>query len=478
FQLEMDTLHLICTHGCVDCIKMTMLPIACHATWQENPEGLKSGQSLQTCIDAQRIIYRFCRHCSVCMNNVILSYSCVNGFKHADKYAWNVDKSWSSGCVQVSPLQCYFTNGTTDGFLQLRDRTLPDDKAVKYIQEHTQERCKIACLGNCSYTAFAFIDSNPAICNLWFGDLLNMRSSTDGWPLLIRSAASELISSSSKRRGRSRVRGLAISLAVAAAVFAAILALFFIYSRGATKQREDDMTTLLRTFTYKELKKATKNFSHKLGSGAFGSVFKGTLVDSTIVAIKKLESSGQGEKQFHAEISTIGNIQHVNLVRLRGFCTERSRRLLVYEYMPNGFLNFFLSHKSGGEMVLDWKTRFEIALGITKGLFYLHEECRDRIIHCDIKPENILLDSNFCPKLADFGLAKLVGGDFSRVLTTTRGTRGYLALEWISGLPITTKVDVYSFGTMLLEIISGRRNLDLTVQESSRYYFLVGSNSS
>ncbi|KAH9290423.1 hypothetical protein KI387_034540, partial [Taxus chinensis] len=230
-----------------------------------------------------------------------------------------------------------------------------------------------------------------------------------GRPLFIRSAASELISSSSKRRGRSRVRGLAISLAVAAAVFAAILAFFFIYSRGATKQREDDMTSLLRTFTYKELKKATKNFSHKLGSGAFGSVFKGTLVDSTIVAIKKLESAGQGEKQFRAEISTIGNIQRVNLVRLRGFCTERSRRLLFYEYMPNGSLNSFLSHKYGGEKVLDWKTRFEIALGITKGLFYLHEECRDRIIHCDIKPENILLDSNFCPKLADFGLAKLVG---------------------------------------------------------------------
>ncbi|KAH9289957.1 hypothetical protein KI387_034074, partial [Taxus chinensis] len=415
--------------------------------------------------------YGVCGPFGVCMSNVILSCSCVNGFKPADEHAWNVDKAWSSGCVRVSPLQCSVTNGTTDGFLQLRDRTLPDDKAVKYIQEHTQERCKIACLSNCSCTAFAFIDSNPRICNLWFGDLLNMRPSTDGLPLFIRSAASELITSSSKQRGRRRVHALLISLAVGTAAFAVILAFLFIYSRGATKQRGDDMTTLLRTFTYKELKKATKNFSHKLGSGAFGSVFKGTLVDSTIVAVKKLESSGQGEKQFRAEISTIGNIQHVNLVRLRGFCTERSRRLLVYEYMPNGSLNSFLSHKSGGEMVLDWKTRFEIALGITKGLFYLHEECRDRIIHCDIKRENILLDSNFCPKLADFGLAKLVGRDFSRVLTTTRGTRGYLAPEWISGLPITTKVDVYSFGMMLLEIISGRRNLDLTMQESSRYYF-------
>ncbi|KAH9289955.1 hypothetical protein KI387_034072 [Taxus chinensis] len=417
-------------------------------------------------------IYAVCGPFGACMSNVVLSCSCIKGFKPADEHAWNVEKSWSNGCVRVSPLQCSVTNGTTDGFLQLSDKTLPNDKAVIYIQEHTQERCKIACLGNCSCTAFASINSNPAICRLWFGDLLNMRPSTDGRPLFIRSAVSELISSSSMGRGRSRVPAVPISLAVASATFAAILAFLFICSRRPTRQKEKDMTTLLRTFSYKKLKKATKNFSHKLGSGAFGSVFKGTLVDSTIVAVKKLESSGQGEKEFRAEISTIGNIQHVNLVRLLGFCTEGSQRLLVYEYLPNGSLNSFLSHKSGGAgMVLDWKTRFEIALGITKGLVYLHEECRDRIIHCDIKPENILLDTEFCQKIADFGLAKLVGRDFSRVLTSTRGTRGYLAPEWISGLPITTKVDVYSFGMMLLEIISGRRYVDMTVQESSRYYF-------
>ncbi|XP_059068807.1 G-type lectin S-receptor-like serine/threonine-protein kinase At2g19130 [Cryptomeria japonica] len=139
--------------------------------------------------------------------------------------------------------------------------------------------------------------------------------------------------------------------------------------------------------------------------------------------------------------------------------------------MPNGSLNSFLfSQSEDAEKVLDWKTRFEIALGTARGLVYLHEECRDRIIHCDIKPENILLDSDLSPKVADFGLAKLVGRDFSRVLTTTRGTLGYLAPEWISGLPITPKVDVYSFGMTLLEIISGRRNLDLKVEESRLYF--------
>ncbi|XP_059063057.1 G-type lectin S-receptor-like serine/threonine-protein kinase SD2-2 [Cryptomeria japonica] len=141
--------------------------------------------------------------------------------------------------------------------------------------------------------------------------------------------------------------------------------------------------------------------------------------------------------------------------------------------MPNGSLNslLFSSNSKSKRTVLDWKTRFVIALGTARRLHYLHEKCRDCIIHCDIKPENILLDNNFSPKLADFGLAKLVGRDFSRVLTTTRGTRGYLAPEWISGLPITPKVDVYSFGMTLLEIISARRNLDFKEQDSSKYYF-------
>ena len=217
----------------------------------------------------------------------------------------------------------------------------------------------------------------------------------------------------------------------------------------------------------------TRNFTHKLGSGAFGPVFRGTLPEGALVAVKKLQGKGHAEKQFRAEINTLGNVHHLNVIRLRGFCAEKSRRLLVYDYMPNGSLNTFLfSNKRKNEMRIDdWKTRFEIALGVARGLVYLHEKCKERIIHCDIKPENILLDDNFCTKLADFGLAKLVGRDFSRVLTTTRGTRGYSAPEWIAGLPITPKVDVYSFGMTLLEIISGRRNLDLNMLESSKFYF-------
>jgi serine/threonine protein kinase len=187
-------------------------------------------------------------------------------------------------------------------------------------------------------------------------------------------------------------------------------------------------------------------------------VFKGLLPEGTLVAVKKLEGFRQGEKQFRAEVSTLGTIRHVNLIRLLGFCSERTRKLLIYEYMPNTSLDRYLSGSSN-QLVLSWSTRYQIALGVARRLHYLHERCRDCIIHCDIKPENILLSDTFVPKVADFGLAKLMGHDFSRVLTTMRGTVGYLAPEWIAGTAITTKADVYSYGMMLFEIVSGRRNV-------------------
>jgi serine/threonine protein kinase len=181
------------------------------------------------------------------------------------------------------------------------------------------------------------------------------------------------------------------------------------------------------SFKYSVLQHATKNFSEKLGEGGFGAVFKGFLGGSTPIAVKKLGGDRQGEKQFRAEVSSIGIIQHINLVKLIGFCSDSGRRLLVYEHMPNCSLDthLFQNHTT----ILNWSTRYQIALGAARGLAYLHESCRDCIIHCDIKPENILLDGSFVPKIADFGMAKFVGRDFSRVLTTFRGTIGYLAPE-------------------------------------------------
>jgi serine/threonine protein kinase len=189
------------------------------------------------------------------------------------------------------------------------------------------------------------------------------------------------------------------------------------------------------TFRYIDLQRATKNFSEKLGQGGFGSVFKGFLSDSTAIAVKRLDCAHHREKQFRAEVKSIGIIQHINLVNLLGFCCEGARRLLVYEHMSNGSLDIhlFRSHAT----LLKWSTRYQIALGVARGLAYLHEGCCDCIIHCDIKPENILLSDSFIPKIADFGMAKFLGRDFSGVLTTFRGTIGYLAPEWITGVAIT-----------------------------------------
>lgn len=188
----------------------------------------------------------------------------------------------------------------------------------------------------------------------------------------------------------------------------------------------------------------------------------------------------------------IGSTHHVNLVHLHGYCTEKAHRLLVYEYLSNGSLDHYLvqggdatttssSSLSSGStasnaiqprMILDWKTRFSIALGTARGIMYLHEECRECVVHCDIKPENILLDESFCPKVSDFGLAKLLGlRGRERHITTIRGTRGYLAPEWGSNLPLTAKADVYSYGMVLLELVVGRRALDATAGDAERVRF-------
>ncbi|KAG5048414.1 hypothetical protein JHK85_009517 [Glycine max] len=222
----------------------------------------------------------------------------------------------------------------------------------------------------------------------------------------------------------------------------------------------ENLTGMPIRYSYKDLETATNNFSVKLGQGGFGSVYKGALPDGTQLAVKKLEGIGQGKKEFRAEVSIIGSIHHLHLVRLRGFCADGTHRLLAYEYLSNGSLDKWIFKKNKGEFLLDWDTRFNIALGTAKGLAYLHEDCDSKIVHCDIKPENVLLDDHFMAKVSDFGLAKLMNREQSHVFTTLRGTRGYLAPEWITNYAISEKSDVYSYGMVLLEIIGGRKNYD------------------
>lgn len=226
-------------------------------------------------------------------------------------------------------------------------------------------------------------------------------------------------------------------------------------------------------FAYRELQRATRGFKEKLGAGGFGAVYRGVLTNRTVVAVKQLEGIDQGEKQFRMEVATISSTHHLNLVRLIGFCSEGRHRLLVYEFMKNSSLDSFLfAPEDESGKLLSWEHRFIIALGTARGITYLHEECRDCIVHCDIKPENILLDDNYNAKVSDFGLAKLVNPKDHRyrTLTSVRGTRGYLAPEWLANLPITSKSDVYSYGMVLLEIVSGRRNFEVSSETNGRKF--------
>ncbi|XWS24177.1 hypothetical protein CRYUN_Cryun28dG0078400 [Craigia yunnanensis] len=213
-------------------------------------------------------------------------------------------------------------------------------------------------------------------------------------------------------------------------------------------------TTGFRKFTYTEMKKATNSFSDEIGRGGGCIVYKATLSDGRVAAIKRLVDSNQGEAEFLSEVNTIGKLNHMNLIEMWGYCAEGKHRLLVYEYMEHGSLAENLSFKE-----LDWKKRFEIAVGTARGLGYLHEECLEWVLHCDIKPQNILFDSKYHPNVSDFGLSwQLNRGDvkYSKVLSRIRGTRGYMAPEWVFNLPITSKVDVYSYGIVLLQLVTGR----------------------
>ncbi|KAK7329264.1 hypothetical protein VNO77_23417 [Canavalia gladiata] len=223
-------------------------------------------------------------------------------------------------------------------------------------------------------------------------------------------------------------------------------------------------------FSDQHLRIATDNYSYLLGSGGFGTVYKGSFSDGTIVAVKILHGSSnkRNEEQFMAEVSTIGRIHHFNLIRLYGFCFEKNLITLVYEYMENGSLDKYLFHENN---TLGYEKLHQIAVGTARGIAYLHEECQQRIIHYDIKPGNILLDRNFNPKVADFGLAKLYNRESSHLtMTGGRGTPGYAAPELWMPFPVTHKCDVYSFGMLLFEIIGRRKNLDINLPESQEWF--------
>ncbi|KAL6839129.1 hypothetical protein ACP4OV_031020 [Aristida adscensionis] len=410
-------------------------------------------------------VYATCGPFTICSDNALPHCTCMRGFMIRSPEDWELEDR-TDGCMRSTPLDCIITNGittsSTDKFYPLPCVSFSQSDHITKDVKSTSE-CAHICLNNCSCTAYSFSNGR---CSIWHEEPLNIRqiqcsstTNSDGETIYLRLAATDVENLQKNKKGF--IIGVAVGTSVATLGFLAFIMLIMLWRNKREScilipNNRTQGCNGIMAFRYIDLQHATKNFSEKLGGGGFGSVFKGFLNDSTAIAVKRLDHAYQGEKQFRAEVSSIGIIQHINLVKLVGFCCDGDRRLLVYEIMPNRSLDIhlFQSHTT----LLKWSTRYQIALGVARGLAYLHESCRECIIHCDIKPENILLNDSFVPKIADFGMAKFLGRDFSRVLTTMRGTIGYLAPEWISGVAVTPKVDVYAYGMVLLEIISGRRN--------------------
>ncbi|XP_021819627.1 probable LRR receptor-like serine/threonine-protein kinase At1g56140, partial [Prunus avium] len=265
-------------------------------------------------------------------------------------------------------------------------------------------------------------------------------------------------------QGKKSRTGLIVGIAVPVGVVSLLLLFAVLYMRRKKSEKDDDEDLLglgprPNTFSYAELRAATEDFnpSNKLGEGGYGPVYKGTLSDGRVVAVKQLSvASHQGKSQFVTEIATISAVQHRNLVKLYGCCIEGTQRILVYEYLENRSLDQALFGRN--DLHLDWPTRFNILLGTARGLAYLHEESRPRIVHRDVKASNILLDAELSPKISDFGLAKLYDDEKTHISTRVAGTIGYLAPEYAMRGHLTEKADVFGYGVVALEILSGRPN--------------------
>uniref|UniRef100_A0A803PA77 Receptor-like serine/threonine-protein kinase n=1 Tax=Cannabis sativa TaxID=3483 RepID=A0A803PA77_CANSA len=414
--------------------------------------------------------YGFCGPNSECVitNNPVCQ--CLKGFKPKDEENWKA-MYWSEGCVRDSPPNnCH--EKAKDGFLRFSGLKVPDTQYTWVNKSVNLRECRANCLSNCSCTAYTNSDIKQGIgCVLWFGDLFDIRQfSSGGQDLFIRVSASEIEKARVGRKVKKAVLVLAIIVALVGGL---ILVGFYIRRRhnlfeenaetnviiNRDECQEDDLE--LPLFSLHTIRTATNNFSQnsKLGEGGFGPVYRGMLEGGQEFAVKRLSMwSGQGDNEFKNEVKLIARLQHRNLVKILGCCIQGHEKLLIYEYMPNKSLDYFIFDQRQGRM-LDWPKRFQIICGIAKGLLYLHHDSRLRIIHRDLKASNVLLDEEMNPKISDFGLARTFGGDQLEGNTSkVVGTYGYMAPEYAFDGLFSIKSDVFSFGILLLEIISGKRS--------------------
>ncbi|KAI8535886.1 hypothetical protein RHMOL_Rhmol10G0209500 [Rhododendron molle] len=396
---------------------------------------------------------------------------CLPGFNFVNP------EIWSLGCERnFAAVSCNNTNGGSAGFEMMREENMSwEDQNYKWTELTNKEDCQQSCLEDCNCEVALYGEDKK--CKKQRLPLRYGRRSLRTSQVAFIKVAKEHLPLPPKRT-KKELRLETVLIIGASLVTFAIMVLtisgFLIYrnrvwvykkisERGHIEFGGD---INLRTFTFAKLEEVTNGFREELGRGASGTVYKGILpYNQKVVAVKKLEKAlAEGEREFQREIRVIGRTHHRNLVQLIGYCFDGPNRLLVYEYMCNGSLADFLFKHERPQP--NWDEKVEIARDIARGIHYLHDECETQIIHCDIKPQNILMDEHCCAKISDFGLAKLSKAlDQTKTYMGIRGTRGYVAPEWHRKMPITVKADVYSFGIVLLEIICGRKCLDWSRRE-------------
>uniref|UniRef100_A0A7N2MA83 Receptor-like serine/threonine-protein kinase n=1 Tax=Quercus lobata TaxID=97700 RepID=A0A7N2MA83_QUELO len=375
--------------------------------------------------------YGQCGPNSVCRSYKESTCKCLEGFIPKSPEEWKLLNS-SSGCVRRTPLECQ----RKDDFMKLGGAYANSD-----------------------------INGGGNGCLIWFGNLIDIRGynqENPGQDLYIRLAASELRSI----RESNMKESLEVVLMVS--VICGVLTLGFVFwcitwkitsRRLGLPRKKDDVEVPLFDFT--TVATATNKFSQEnvIGAGGFGPVYKGHLCNGQNIAVKRLsKDSRQGLKEFKNEVALIAKLQHRNLVMLLGYCIQGDEKMLIYEYMPNKSLNYFIFEQNGSAL-LTWPKRLDIVLGIVRGLLYLHQDSRLQVIHRDLKASNILLDINLNPKISDFGLARTFGGDESEMKTErVVGTHGYISPEYVVDGTFSVKSDVFSLGVLMLEIVSGMKN--------------------
>ncbi|XP_057790570.1 G-type lectin S-receptor-like serine/threonine-protein kinase At4g27290 [Salvia miltiorrhiza] len=415
--------------------------------------------------------YGHCGPYAICRIEKVQRCECFPGFKPVSQNDWE-RQHWYGGCRRVEALNC--EGG--DDFLKVEGVNYPDMLKFWINTSMSLGECKAQCLKNCSCTAVAnpYVTDGGSGCVMWLGDLIDIRHISDAdenqnlyfrLPISVLGDTTKSDNNEEKKKRTGRNTKLIVILVTCGVVLAGLIIMGVICwttrrKRAALKKANSEDLEL-PLFKFATIMAATQGFSwdNLIGEGGFGPVYKGNLSAGEEIAVKRLSTtSQQGIKEFKNEVILIAKLQHRNLVKLLGCCIEGEERMLIYEYLQNKSLNYFVFDQNG-RTVLTWPKRFDIIMGIARGLLYLHQDSRLKIIHRDLKTSNILLDGDLNPKISDFGLARIFGEGQS-IATTRRvvGTYGYMAPEYAIDGKYSVKSDMFALGVILLEIVSGKKN--------------------